>query len=153
MKRCRSAVCIFIALVGASSWALAGDETSFDDLQKFDRSLPAWKFGRGIVNILCGPHELFASMTNNAINGAYYGAYQGSFPGYVAGSINGFIGGAGPGLVKMVRRMSTGCLEVLTFWKCEYGPTLDPIYGTPSKVFGAEDFFDKEPFWYGGPAR
>lgn len=152
MKKYRAVAYAVIAVMGIGSWALA-DETAFDDLQKFDKSLPAWKFGRGIVNILSGPHELFANMTNNAINGAYYGSYQGSFPGYVAGSLNGFIGGAGPGLVKMARRMSTGALEVLTFWKCEYGPTLDPTYGTNSRAFGSEDYFDKEPFWYNGPAR
>lgn len=152
MKNFSATVLLTILVVGIGSWAFS-DETHFDDLRKFDRSLPAWKFGRGVVNILSGPHELFASMTNNAISGAYNGAYGGGFHGYIAGSLNGFIGGTGPGLVKMLRRMSTGCLEVLTFWRCEYGPTVDPPYGTISRAFPNLDYFDKEPFWYSGPAR
>lgn len=141
-----------ILTVGMGGWASAY-ETDFDDLQQFDRSLPAWKFGRGIVNMLGAPMELFSNMTNAAINGAYYGAYDGALQGYVAGSFNGLIAGSFTGAHRMARRFTTGALEVLTFWKPEYGPTMDPLYGTRDRSFNDSDYFNPDPFWYVGPAR
>ncbi len=128
-------------------------ETDFDDIERFDRSLPAWKFGRGIVNILSGPREFCTHMSNNAIKGAYVGAYDGSLQGYIAGATNGYIAGFFPGLYYGLRRMTVGALEVITFWKPEYGPTLDPHYGTRVDAMGYQDFFDPDPYWYNGPAR
>ncbi len=90
-------------------------------------------------------------MTNNAIKGAYKGAYDGGFQGYVAGGTNGLIAGIVPGLVYGFRRMTTGALEILTFWKPEYGPTMDPEYGTRNLAFGNQDYFRSEPFWYDKP--
>lgn len=65
--------------------------------------------------------------------------------------MNGYIAGFSIGVVKGVKRMTTGAVEVLTFWKPEYGPTIDPTYGTRCKAFGDTDYFDPEPFWYRGP--
>ena len=144
---------ITVALVvgiGCGSFAY---ETDFDDLERFDRNLRGWKIGRGFVNILLGPYELFTNMTNNAIKGAYYGAYDGSLPGYVAGATNGYIAGIGPGMYKGLRRMTTGALEILTFWKPEYGPTVDPQWGTRDLTWPEQDYFDPDPFWYNGPER
>jgi hypothetical protein len=143
-------VTILALCVGCLAFA---NETDFDDLQKFNRNLPGWKFARGMTNILTGPHELFAHMTNNAINGAYNGAYGGGFHGYIAGSVNGYLAGTGAGLYHMVKRMSLGCLDILTFWKPEYGPTTDQPFGTRSRAFENQDYFDKIPFWYIGPSR
>jgi putative exosortase-associated protein (TIGR04073 family) len=128
-------------------------ETDFDDLQRFDRNLPSWKFGRGVSNIVGGPAELFTSVTNNALEGAYYGAYDEGVQGAVAGSFNGFVAGIFPGFVNALRRMTTGGLEMLTFWKPEYGPTLDPTWQTRCRAWPDQDFFNPEPFWYWGPDR
>jgi len=128
-------------------------ETDFDDLRRFDRSLPSWKLGRGIVNILGAPQEFFATVTNNAIKGNYNGAYEEGFYGSLAGSLNGYIGGTIPGINRMLRRFTTGMLEVATFWKPEYGPTMEPQYGTRCRAFGDQDYFDPDPFWYLGPSR
>jgi putative exosortase-associated protein (TIGR04073 family) len=128
-------------------------ETDFDDLNKFDRNLPGWKFGRGVVNILIAPLELITQPTNNAIKGGYWGAYDGGAKGWIAGSTNGFIAGVGPGVYGAVKRATTGVLEILTFWKPEYGPTIDPEYGTRSLAWGKRDYFDTDPFWYTGPWR
>jgi hypothetical protein len=49
--------------------------------------------------------------------------------------------------------MTTGAVEMLTFWKPEYGPTIDPTYGTRCKAWGEGDYFSPEPFWYTGPWR
>lgn len=138
--------------VGIGSWCLAY-ETDFDDLRRFDRNLPAWKFGRGVTNILSGPAELFSNVTNNAIEGMYWGAYDEGLQGAMAGSFNGMIAGSFSGVYKMVRRMTTGALEMITFWKPEYGPTIDPTYGTRCRAFPANDYFDPDPFWYYGPPR
>ncbi len=33
-------------------------------------------------------------------------------------------------------------MEILTFWKPEFGPTIEPLYGTRDKSFaGPQDFF------------
>ncbi len=133
------------------SWSY---ETDFDDLNRFDQSLPAWKFGRGVVNLLSLPHELFANMTNESIKGAYNGAYDGALPGYLAGSANGVIAGTGIGLYKGVKRMTVGAIEMLTFWKPEFGPTMEPTWGTRCQAFsGPDDYYSLDPWWYNGPDR
>jgi len=139
---------ILVVVIGGTACAF---ETDFDDLKEFDRSLPAWKFGRGVVNILSGPHELFTHMTNAAIDGGYYGAYDGGLQGYIAGSTNGLIAGSWTGTVAMAKRMTRGLLEIVTFWKPEYGPTLEPEYGTRCQA--DPYYFDPNPFWYVGPDR
>lgn len=128
-------------------------ETDFDDIQRFDRNLPGWKLGRGIVNVLGAPQELFANWTNNAINGHYYGAYDQGLYGSMAGALNGFIAGTFPGVTRMLKRAGTGMLEIATFWKPEYGPTMDPTWGTRCRAFGEQDYFDPHPYWYLGPDR
>ena len=40
-------------------WSLAY-ETDFDDVEPFDRSLPAWKLGHSLVNMISGPLEFCA---------------------------------------------------------------------------------------------
>ncbi len=144
-----AAVLIALAMVSAT-WAF---ETDFDDLQKFDRSLPAWKFGRGITNIFTAPYELVVNPTNEAIQGGYHGAYDNGLQGWIAGSFNGFIAGTFSGALKAFRRMTTGALEMATFWKPEYGPTVEPEYGTRNLAFGSIDYFNPDPFWYWGPER
>jgi putative exosortase-associated protein (TIGR04073 family) len=128
-------------------------ETDFQDLQEFDRNLAGWKLGRGISNIIWGPYELLAQVTNNSINGAYNGAYDGGLQGYLAGSLNGAVAGSTAGIYSMVKRISVGLLEVVTFWKPEYGPTMDPQWGTRNRAFTDQDYFDPDPFWYNGPPR
>jgi hypothetical protein len=141
---------ILVVGIGSSSWAF---ETDFDDLQRFDRNLPGWKFGRGIVNMISAPDELFTAMTNNAIKGAYYGAYDGGVKGYLGGSTNGMIAGIFPGTTRMLRRFTLGVLEILTFWKPEYGPTMDPQWGTRCLAWPAVDYFNPDPFWYNSVER
>jgi len=131
----------------------AAFETDFDDLHKFDRSLPAWKFGRGVTNILTAPYEFWVNMSNEAIAGSYEGAYDGGLEGSLAGGLNGFIAGTFSGTWKGLRRMTTGALEMLTFWKPEYGPTVEPEWGTRNMAFGSMDYFQPDPYWYWGPAR
>ncbi len=139
-----------LVMVGGSF----GYETDFDDLNRFDYSLPPWKFGRGVVNFLSLPHEVFANMTNEAIKGAYFGAYDGALPGYIAGTANGMIAGAAVGFAKGWKRMATGIMEMVTFWKPEYGPTMEPTYGTRCKAYaGPDDYFSEHPWWYNGPDR
>ena len=152
MKTFPATATALVLVIGICSWSFAY-ETDFDDLNRFERNLPAWKLGRGITNIASAPHEIIANMTNNAIKGAYKGAYDGGLFGYLAGSANGYIAGAVPGVISALRRMTTGALEILTFWKPEYGPTLDPEYGTRSLAWGEQDYFDPDPFWYNGPPR
>ncbi|MBI4966135.1 MAG: hypothetical protein HY913_22840 [Desulfomonile tiedjei] len=152
MKRIVTLAMALALTAAMGSWCLAY-ETDFDDLRRFDRNLPGWKLGRGIVNILGAPNELFSNITNGAIDGMYWGAYDEGFQGAVGGSLNGMIAGTFPGLSKMVRRMTTGALEVLTFWKPEYGPTVDPTYGTRCRAFPTSDYFDPDPYWYWGPPR
>lgn len=152
MKKLLTTAIAVILVMGMGCWAFAY-ETDFDDLQRFDRSLPAWKLGRGFVNLLTAPQELVSNITNNAINGAYQGAYDGGLHGYMAGSLNGFIAGSIVGMQKMAKRATTGCLEILTFWKPEYGPTMEPQYGTRDRSFTDLDYFNPDPFWYVGPPR
>jgi len=139
-------------LVGMASLSFAF-ETDFQDLNSFDKRLPAWKFGRGITNILGAPNEFFTAIANNSIKGAYEGAYAEGLPGYLGGSLNGAIAGTIEGIGKTLKRMTTGALEVLTFWKPEFGPTMDPTYSTRALNWGAQDYFDPSPFWYNGPPR
>ncbi len=141
---------ILVVVVGGWSW---GFETDFDDLQRFDRNLPSWKFGRGVVNILAAPNELFIAMTNNAVKGAYYGAYDGGLHGYLGGSTNGMIAGIFPGTARMLRRATVGFLEILTFWKPEYGPTMDPQYNTRCLAWPENDYFNPDSFWYNSSER
>ena len=150
MKKTLIFTIALVLALGAAYHALAY-ETDFDDIQEFDRSLPFWKFGRGVTNVLSGPHELLTHMTNNSIKGAYKGAYDGGFHGYLAGATNGLIAGTFTGLIAGFRRMTTGALEILTFWKPEYGPTMDPEYGTRNLAFGSQDYFNPQPFWYDKP--
>ncbi|HMK34366.1 MAG TPA: hypothetical protein VK463_04810 [Desulfomonilaceae bacterium] len=152
MKRFTTIITTAILLAATASLCFAF-ETDFDDLQRFDRTLPGWKLGRGVVNILGAPQELFANMTNNAINGNYYGAYDEGMYGSWAGAMNGYIAGMFPGVGRMLKRATTGMLEIATFWKPEYGPTMDPTYGTRCRAFGDEDYFNPNPFWYWGPSR
>jgi len=152
MKKIVTVAMVATLTLGIGSWCLAY-ETDFDDLRRFDRNLPAWKLGRGLTNIIGAPAEVFSNMTNDAIEGAYWGAYDEGFHGAVAGSFNGMIAGSFSGLYKMVRRMTTGALEMITFWKPEYGPTVDPTYNTRCRAFGSQDYFDPDPFWYYGPPR
>ncbi len=140
-------------LVACLSTSCLAFETDFDDLRRFDRNLPAWKFGRGVANILSFPYEVASNMVNNAIEGDYYGAYDQGLHGSIAGSINGYVAGFFPGIVKGARRLTTGMVEIATFWKPEYGPTIDPTYGTRCKAWGQHDYFNPEPFWYSGPDR
>ena len=115
--------------------------------------MPFWKLGRGVVNLLSLPHELLTNMANESIKGGRQGAYEGAWPGYMAGSFNGALAGIAIGIKKGFQRMTRGGLEIITFWKPEYGPTLDPTWGTRSMQFGQQDFFDPEPFWDYGPSR
>lgn len=150
MKKTLMLTIVLVLALGAGYQALAY-ETDFDDIQEFDRNLPSWKFGRGVTNILSGPHELLTHMSNNAIKGAYKGAYEGGLHGYLCGATNGFIAGIVPGLISGFRRMTTGALEMITFWKPEYGPTVDPEYGTHDLSYGSRDYFNDDPFWYDRP--
>lgn len=148
MKQIFTAAITFslIMVIGCCAFAY---ETDFDDLGRFDRNLPAWKFGRGVTNMMSGPYELLTHMTNNAIKGAYHGSYDGGFKGNISGALNGFIAGTGTGLLYGLRRMTVGALEMLTFWKPEYGPTMDPTYGTRNLAWGRQDYFDPDqPYWY-----
>ncbi len=150
MKNLSLALLAAILLMGTVCPSFAY-ETDFDDLRRFDRTLPAWKFGRGVVNVLSAPYEMIATVTNASADGAAYGAYDGGLQGYLAGSTNGFIAGSIDGSYRAAKRLTTGLLEILTFWKPEYGPTLDPVYGTRNRADGS--FFESEPFWYIGPAQ
>jgi hypothetical protein len=150
MKNLSIALLATILMLGTVCLSFAY-ETDFDDLRHFDRTLPAWKFGRGVVNVLSAPYEIVATMTNASADGAYYGAYDGGFQGYLAGSTNGLIAGSIEGTQRFAKRLTTGFLEILTFWKPEYGPTLDPIWGTRNRADGS--FFESEPYWYIGPPR
>jgi|WetSurMetagenome_2_1015567.scaffolds.fasta_scaffold584283_1 putative exosortase-associated protein (TIGR04073 family) len=150
MKKLMTTAVAAVFVLGFACWSF-GYETDFDDLHQFDRNLPGWKLGRGVVNILSAPHEFFANVTNNAIRGAHKGAYYDGLHGYVMGSLNGFIAGIGPGVSCGFRRMTTGALEILTFWKPEYGPTVDPEYGTHNRAFGDRDYYNPKNFWYNGP--
>ncbi len=153
MKQVFTAAIALILVVGIGCCTFAY-ETDFDDLRRFDRNLPGWKLGRGITNMMSGPHELFTHVTNSAIKGAYYGAYDGGFHGHLSGSINGFIAGTRTGILSGLRRMTLGALEVLTFWKPEYGPTMDPTYGSRALAWGQQDYFDPgTPFWYNSIPR
>jgi hypothetical protein len=152
MKKSCFATVVVILLVSMVSWAIAF-ETDFDDLRAYDRSLPGWKLGRGLGNIISGPQEIFANATNGAIEGQYAGAYSEGLNGAMFGAANGFVAGFGVGVCKALRRTTLGFLEVLTFWKPEYGPTMDPQYGTRCKAWGTQDYFDPDPFWYWGPER
>lgn len=152
MRKTGTIVLAVVLVMGMGGLSFAY-ETDFDDLQRFDRSLRWWKFGRGIVNIVTAPAEIFSNMNNYAINGAYYGAYDGSLQGYVAGATNGFIAGSLVGVKRSLQRATTGALEVLTFWKPEYGPTMEPLYGTRSRLWQEHDYFNPNPFWYIGPPR
>jgi putative exosortase-associated protein (TIGR04073 family) len=152
MKTVVAAATALILALG-TAWCAFAYETDFDDLRQFDRCLPAWKLGRGFVNLVSGPYELVTHMTNNAINGSYDGAYDGGLQGSLAGGANGAIAGVIPGMYHALKRTTVGALEILTFWKPEYGPTMEPIYGTRNKAFGEQDYFDPDPFWYLGPSR
>jgi hypothetical protein len=150
MKKPLIAAVILIMLT--AHWAVAW-ETDFDDLRKFDRSLPMWKLGRGFTNLIGFPQELMANMVNSAIDGQYNGAYSEGFWGSMMGAVNGYIAGAARGTYLGLKRTTVGALEILTFWKPEYGPTMDPEYGTRNRAFGDQDYFDPNPYWYGGPPR
>ncbi len=147
----KAALCLYMVACMAG-WSVAL-ETDFDDIRQFDRNLPMWKLGRGFSNFISGPHEFFAHITNESIKGGYAGAYEGGLQGYLAGSTNGAVAGTLPGIYHALKRMTTGLLEVLTFWKPEYGPTIDPHWGTRALCFGDQDYFDPDPFWYVGPDR
>jgi len=153
MKRTLTAIAVVILTLVITCLSFAY-ETDFDDLKRFDRSLPAWKLGRGVVNILSGPYELCVNIGNGMIDGAYVGAYDGAFQGYLAGAGNGFIAGTLSGAYLGARRLTVGALEILTFWKPEFGPTIEPLYGTRDKAMaGPQDYFDPDPWWYNGPMR
>jgi putative exosortase-associated protein (TIGR04073 family) len=152
MRKFLTIVSTCLLVCGAASWSPAF-ETDFDDLRRFDNNLPGWKLGRGIVNMFGLPHEMVTHVTNNAIKGAYAGSYEGGFFGYLAGSANGIIAGFFPGVYYGVRRMTTGAVEVLTFWRPEYGPTIDPQYGSRNLAFTERDYFNENPYWYTGPPR
>lgn len=152
MRKLLAPALITVMLLGMASWGLAY-ETEFNDLHRFDRSLPGWKLGRGVNNVIAAPMELFTHMTNAAIKGSYEGAYDNSMQGYLGGATAGYISGFVTGIPAVARRATTGLLEILTFWKPEYGPTIDPEYGTRQQIFGKQDFFDPDPFWYNGPVR
>ena len=92
MKNLSIALLAAIFVLGTVCFSFAY-ETDFDDLRRFDRTLPAWKLGRGVVNVLSAPYEMIATMTNASVDGAYYGAYDGGLQGYLAGSTNGLIAG------------------------------------------------------------
>ncbi len=142
---------VLVLLITCLSFAF---ETDFDDLKRFDRSLPSWKLGRGVVNVVSGPYELYANIVDSMINGSYVGAYDGALQGYLAGAGNGFIAGAVNGIYLGVRRTAVGAMEILTFWKPEFGPTIEPLYGTRDKSFaGPQDYFDPDPWWFNGPMR
>ena len=67
----------------------------------------------------------------------------GLFQGYLAGAGNGFVAGTLSGLYLGVRRLTVGAMEILTFWKPEFGPTIEPLYGTRDKsMAGPQDYFD-----------
>lgn len=153
MKRLATVCAVLCAMWAFCQVATAAFESDFDDLRQVDRNLRGWKLGRGFTNILLGPHEFVTHLSNNAIKGASVGAYQNGFTGYFAGSTTGFIAGIGPGIYYAAKRMSLGVLEVLTFWKPEYGPTMDPAFGTRSYKWGFRDYYDPEPFWYPGPEK
>jgi hypothetical protein len=150
MKKLVTTAMAAVLVLGVACWCF-GYETDFDDLRQFDRSLPCWKLGRGVVNILSAPRELYINMLDNAMKGADNGAYYGGLHGYVMGSLNGFIAGIGPGLACSMKRLTTGALEILTFWKPEYGPTIDPQYGTHNRSFGDRDYYNPNNFWYYDP--
>ncbi|MFH1114149.1 MAG: hypothetical protein V1792_09535 [Pseudomonadota bacterium] len=150
MKNLSITLLALILVLGTGCLSFAF-ETDFDDLRRFDRTLPAWKLGRGVVNVLSAPYEVIATMTNTSADGGAYGAYDGGLQGYLAGSTNGLIAGSIDGTYRAAKRLTTGLLEIVTFWKPEYGPTLDPVWGTRNRADGS--FFEAEPFWYVGPTR
>ncbi|MGB9616040.1 MAG: hypothetical protein ACP5M0_12835 [Desulfomonilaceae bacterium] len=128
-------------------------ETEFDQLMPADRPLPYGKLGRGATDVLGGPHELFAYMTNYAILGSYNGAYTDGFYGSVSGAVAGYVSGFFPGVYHMVKRMSAGCLDMLTFWRPDFRPVSKPTHALRGLGSGPSDYFDKEPYWYMGPER
>lgn len=152
MKKLLAMVTALVLIVGVGGSALAY-ESDFDDIHKTNRDLPFWKLGRGVVNLFGLPHELVTNMTNESIKGGRQGAYEGSWPGFMAGSLNGALAGMAIGIKKGLERMTRGGLEILTFWKPEYGPTIEPTWGTRSMQFGQQDFYESEPFWDTGPPK
>ena len=52
MKRTLTATTAVVILTLVITCLSFAYETDFDDLKRFDRSLPAWKLGRGVVNII-----------------------------------------------------------------------------------------------------
>lgn len=152
MKKLLALVTALVLILGIGSISLAY-ESDFDDIHQADRNLAFWKLGRGVMNVFALPHELLTNMTNEAIKGGRQGAYEGAWPGYIAGSFNGAIAGACMGFKKGFERLTRGGLEILTFWKPEYGPTIDPAFGTRAIQFGQQDFFEDEPFWDYGPTN
>jgi len=143
-----------MALLLLVNGAIAGDcETEFDQLIPTNRVLPSWKLGRAATDVLGGPHELFAYMTNYAALGSYNGAYHDGFYGSVSGAVAGYVAGFFPGLYHMVKRMSTGCLDMVTFWRPDVRPINRPTHALRGLGSETSDYFDKDPYWYIGPQR
>lgn len=144
---------ILVVLCCTHAAAAGVCETEFDQLIPADRPLPYGKLGRAATDVLGGPHELFAYMTNYAILGSYNGAYTDGFYGSVSGAVAGYVSGFFPGVYHMVRRMSAGCLDMLTFWRPDFRPVSKPTHALRGLGSGPSDYFDKEPYWYMGPER
>jgi len=151
--RCRIFGLLFIGIMVVGGSEVFCGEVEFDHLGRVEANLPSWKFSRGLNNVLGGPHELVTYMTNYATLGSYHGAFENGFYGYVSGAMTGYAAGFFPGLYHMVKRMSSGCLDMLTFWRPEYGPVHGPTYGLRGLASGSTDYFQKDPFWYFGPTR
>lgn len=111
----------------------------------------AWKLGRGITNIVSAPYELYACMTNSAIEGAYEGSYIGGFSGYMTGAMGGYLAGSVTGIVAMIRQMNQGLLQTATFWRPGTVLRRLPPTRTPDVDFGPDDYCDPDPFWFNGP--
>ncbi len=137
----------------ANAAGAGNSETEFDQLIPGNIQLPSWKLGRAATDVLGGPNELFSYMTHYAILGSYKGAYHEGFYGSVSGALSGYVAGFFPGLYHMVKRMSSGCLDMLTFWRPDTRPVEISNHALKRLGSGPSDYFDKEPFWYMGPPR
>ena len=111
----------------------------------------AWKLGRGITNILFAPYQLYAGMTNSAVEAAYEGSFSGGLPGYISGATAGYVAGSIMGLTSMRRQINQGLIQIATFSNLKPVCRRLPSARMPDTPFGPDGCFDPDPFWFNGP--
>ncbi|MDR3605591.1 MAG: hypothetical protein P4L38_13250 [Syntrophaceae bacterium] len=126
-----------------------GSECNQEPVSRLECS--AWKLGRGITNILFAPCELYAGMTNSAVEAAYEGSYSGGLPGYISGAVAGYVAGSIIGVRSMLRQINQGLIQTATFWNSESVCRRRPPPRMPDTPFGPDDCLDPDPFWFNGP--